>query len=169
MTETATIPTLRIAKEDDLPAIVATYNATVPSRLVTADLEPVTVDSRRPWFAAHRPSERPLWIVEEAGSYRGWLSFQSFYGRPAYAGVAEVSLYLEAAAQGRGLGRAVLSLAIERAPSYQLHTLLGFIFGHNDPSLKLFYRLGFAKWGHLPEVANMDGVMRDLVILGRKV
>ena len=46
---------------------------------------------------------------------------------------------------------------------------LGFIFGHNEPSLNLFYRLGFVKWGHLPEVANMDGLMRDLLILGRKV
>lgn len=169
MTTRIISPTLRIATEADLDGIVATYNSTISSRLVTADLDPVTVESRRPWFFAHSPSERPLWVVEEVGSYRGWLSFQSFYGRPAYTGVAEVSLYLDAAAQGRGLGRAVLTAAIERAPSYRLHTLLGFIFGHNDPSLKLFYRLGFVKWGHLPEVANMDGVMRDLVIVGRKV
>lgn len=162
-------PTLRIARDSDLALIVATYNATIASRRVTADLVPVTVDSRRPWFAAHDPSVRPLWIVEEAGVYRGWLSFQSFYGRPAYAGVAEVSLYLDGAAQGRGLGAAVLSWAIAEAPKYGLHTLLGFIFGHNEPSLKLFYRLGFVKWGHLPEVANMDGIMRDLLIVGRKV
>ena len=37
-----TEPTLRIASLEDLERIVATYNATVPSRLVTADLEPLT-------------------------------------------------------------------------------------------------------------------------------
>ena len=89
-----TEPTLRIASLEDLERIVATYNATVPSRLVTADLQPVTVDSRRSWFEAHEATRRPLWLVLLEGRYQGWLSFQSFYGRPAYDGVAEVSLYL---------------------------------------------------------------------------
>ena len=35
----------RDAVLDDLPGIVAIYNSTVPSRLVTADLEPVTVEA----------------------------------------------------------------------------------------------------------------------------
>ncbi len=41
---------LRPATEADLPAIVAIYNATIPGRMVTADTEPVSVDSRQPWF-----------------------------------------------------------------------------------------------------------------------
>lgn len=53
-----TEPSLRIASLEDLERIVATYNATVPSRLVTADLQPVTVDSRRSWFDAHDPTRR---------------------------------------------------------------------------------------------------------------
>ena len=162
-------PTLRSAQLADLDRIVATYNATVPSRLVTADLEPVSVESRHAWFFAHSPTERPLWLVELDGHYQGWLSLQSFYGRPAYAGVAEVSLYLEPGAQGRGLGRWALSQACALAPSLRIHTLLGFIFGHNLPSLILFDKLGFIKWGHLPEVANMDGIMRDVLILGKKL
>jgi L-amino acid N-acyltransferase YncA len=48
-------------------------------------------------------------------------------------------------------------------------TLLGFIFGHNEPSLQLFYRFGFEKWGHLPNVAELDGIERDLIILGKKI
>ncbi|MFO0623464.1 MAG: N-acetyltransferase family protein [Polyangia bacterium] len=160
---------LQLASQADLDRIVATYNASIPSRLVTADLQPVTVDSRLPWFAAHDPTRRPLWLIVERDQYRGWLSLQSFYGRPAYDGVAEVSLYLEPIAQGRGIGRWALIELMTRAPAYSLHTLLGFIFGHNLPSLVLFERLGFVRWGHLPHVANMDGVMRDLIIVGKKV
>lgn len=160
---------LQLADRADLDRIVATYNASIPSRLVTADLAPVTVESRVPWFAAHSPTRRPLWLILEREQYRGWLSLQSFYGRPAYDGVAEVSLYLEPSAQGRGIGRWALTELMAQAPSYALHSLLGFIFGHNLPSLVLFERLGFARWGHLPEVANMDGVMRDLIIVGKKL
>ena len=54
----------RDATLDDLPAIVAIYNSTIASRDVTADLEPVSVESRRAWFDAHGPAARPLWVVE---------------------------------------------------------------------------------------------------------
>ncbi|WP_028456158.1 GNAT family N-acetyltransferase [Chitinilyticum litopenaei] len=159
----------RLAQPADLPAIVAIYNSTIASRMVTADTEAVTVASREAWFAAHQCPERPLWVVEDAGVISAWLSFSSFYGRPAYAGTAEISIYLAEAARGRGLGRWLLAEALRVAPSLGLHTALGFIFGHNEPSLRLFYRAGFADWGRLPAVAVLDGIPRDLVIVGRKL
>jgi len=75
---------IRHATESDLPAIVAIYNAAVPSRMATADLEPVSVESRLAWFKGRVPSQRPLWVIETDRVIAGWLSFQSFYGRPAY-------------------------------------------------------------------------------------
>ena len=65
--------------------------------------------------------------------------------------------------------RHVLETALERAPSLGLHTLLGYIFGHNEPSLRLFAAHGFERWAHLPRVAVLDGVERDLIIVGRRV
>jgi phosphinothricin acetyltransferase len=154
---------------DDLPLIVSTYNSTIPSRLVTADLKPVTALDKLQWFNSHNKTNRPLWKVMYGNDYAGWMSFNSFYGRPAYSGTVEVSIYLEEKFRGKGLGKSCLEKAIEVSPALQIHTLLGFIFGHNEPSLKLFYKYGFEKWAHLPEVANMDGTMRDLIILGKKI
>ena len=159
----------RLARFDDLPAIVSIYNSTVPSRQVTADTEPVTVESRHAWFAEHTPDKRPLWVVEQDGKVVGWLSFSNFYGRPAYAGTAELSIYLHEEARGKGLGRYFLSEAIAHAPTIGVHTLLGFIFGHNFPSLKLFASFGFEHWAHMPRVATLDGIERDLEILGKRV
>jgi phosphinothricin acetyltransferase len=159
---------IRLAREADLPAIVAIYNGAIPGRLATADTEPVTLESRRSWFREHTPERRPLWVAEVDGDVVGWLGLQSFYGRPAYAGTAEVSVYVAADGRRRGIGRALLAHAVERAPDLGLTTLLGFIFGHNTPSLELFYRFGFARWGELPRVAVLDGVERDLVIVGRR-
>lgn len=154
---------------NDLPKIVETYNSTVASRLVTADLEPVSIASKEGWFVSHSANSRPLWIVLCDGEYAGWMSFNSFYGRPAYNGTVEVSIYLEEKLRGKGLGKACLKKAIEVAPSLKINNLLGFIFGHNEPSLKLFYQFSFEKWAHFPKVANMDGVERDLIILGKRV
>lgn len=160
---------LRDANLSDLPAIVAIYNATIPSRIVTADLEPVTVASREPWFFQHSPEHRPLWVAEREGRICGWLSFQSFYGRPAYNGTAELSVYVAEDMRGQGLGGFLLQEAISACPRLKLKTLLGFVFGHNEPSLRLFQRFGFQEWALLPGIAELDSVERDLVIMGKRV
>ncbi len=160
---------IRHAITSDLPAIVAIYNAAVPSRMATADLEPVSVESRLAWFGGRSPTKRPLWVIEQDGVIAGWLSFQSFYGRPAYVSTAELSIYIAPAFHRCGLGKQLLAKAIHESPNLGLKTLLGFIFAHNQPSLKLFETFGFQKWGHLPQVANLDGVERDLVIMGLRI
>lgn len=165
----------RLATLDDLPAIVAIYNTTIASREVTADTEPVSVESRLGWFHDHNPERRPLWVIERAGDdsaqpeILGWMSYSNFYGRPAYAGTAELSIYLAVEWRGKGLGKYCLEEAIAFAPSIGVHSLLGFIFGHNAPSLALFNKFGFSTWAHLPKVANLDGIERDLIILGKRV
>ena len=161
--------TWRVATRADLPRVVEIYNQTIPSRQVTADLEPVSADSRESWFAQHRPGVRPLWVAERDGCIAGWLSFSSFYGRPAYDGTAELSVYVDLPCRRAGLGHFLLTEALREAPALGLHTLLGFIFGHNEPSLALFRAHGFETWGHLPRVAVLDGVERDLMIVGRRV
>jgi phosphinothricin acetyltransferase len=160
----------RIARADDLPAIVAIYNSTVASREVTADTEPVSVESRRVWLAEHNPERRPLWVVDGPdGELLGWLSYSNFYGRPAYSGTAELSIYIGVGARGKGLGRYLLTEAIAFAPRIGVHTLLGFIFGHNQPSLNLFDAFGFTRWAEMPRVATLDGIERDLIIVGKRV
>ena len=165
----------RLARRDDLPVIVDIYNSTVASREVTADTEPVSVASREAWFNEHTPERRPLWVIHDANDVSdhpavvGWMSYSNFYGRPAYSGTAELSIYIDEQWRGRGLGKYCLEQAIAFAPSIRVHTLLGFIFGHNVPSLALFRKFGFDTWANFPRVANLDGIERDLIILGKRV
>jgi L-amino acid N-acyltransferase YncA len=161
--------TYRDASIEDLPIIVEIYNSTVPSRMVTADTELVSINDRLHWFKEHNPYKRPLWVVEYEGEICGWVSLESFYGRPAYNATAEISIYLHKDYRGKGLGKKILNKVIEECPKFEIDTLLGFIFGHNEPSIRLFSSFGFEKWAHLPEVAKLDGIKRDLVILGKRV
>ncbi len=161
--------TYRDATIDDLTRIVDIYNSTVPTRMVTADTEPVSVESRLNWFHEHNSATRPLWIIEEDKNSIGWISFQSFYGRPAYAATAEISIYLDPLQRGKGIGREVLQYSIDRAKTIGIKTLLGYIFAHNEPSLKLFRQLGFEEWAMLPDIAVLDGVERSLKIVGLRI
>ncbi|MZQ81798.1 GNAT family N-acetyltransferase [Paenibacillus sp. 5J-6] len=160
---------LRDANLEDLADIVRIYNSTIAGRMVTADTEPVTTASREGWFHEHSADFRPLWVLENSSGICGWLSFQSFYGRPAYNATAEVSIYIDEACRGQGIGRYLMEQALEACPKLGLKTLLGFIFGHNEPSLQLFRKFGFENWAHLPGIAELDGIERDLIILGKRV
>ena len=160
---------IRDAIEADLPAIVDIYNATVPTRMVTAELEPVSVVSRVPWFRAHAPDIYPLWVVEMDDQIAGWLSFSEFIPRSAYRGTSELSVYVGETFRRSGIARRLLEEAMERSPALRLSALLGLIFAHNEPSLRLFGQLGFQRWGLLPRVARLDGIERDLIIVGRHV
>ncbi|GMK38007.1 phosphinothricin acetyltransferase [Paenibacillus sp. CCS19] len=157
------------AEESDLPAIVEIYNSTVASRMVTADLEPVTVESRMPWFHNRDWEKRPIWVARSGETIVGWISFQTYYGRPAYQATVEFSIYIAEQSRGAGVGSVLLDRAISNSEALGIKTMLGFVFGHNKPSLGLLGKFGFEQWGMLPGVCEMDGVERDVVIMGRKV
>ena len=158
---------IRDALESDLPIIIDIYNATVPTRMVTAELEPTTVEARLPWFQEHSSGQHPFWVVESDGRVIGWLDFKKFLPRCAYRGTAEISVYVDDRFRRQGVARRLLEEAIARAPSLGITALVGLIFAHNEPSLKLFERLGFDRWGLLPRIARLDGVERDLIVMGR--
>ncbi len=154
----------------DLPEIVTIYNSVIAGRMVTADLTPVTVESKEAWFKEHTPERRPLWMIKNGEKTTvGWASFQDFYGRPAYNGTAEISIYLHPDFRGKGHGKRVLQYCIDQSPALNITTLLGYIFAHNKPSLKLFTQLGFEEWANMPDIAELDGIKRTLKILGRRV
>ncbi|AFY96492.1 GNAT family N-acetyltransferase [Chamaesiphon minutus] len=160
---------IREATIADLPAIIEIYNTSIPGRMATADLEPVTVASRMEWFLAHNPELRPLWVSTAEDKIEAWLSFRSFYGRAAYRHTAEISIYVSPDSLRQKLGDRLLSKAIETAPQLDLKTLVAFIFAHNQPSLNLFKKHDFQQWGYLPQIAELNGIDRDLVILGRQL
>lgn len=159
----------RHATIQDLPTIVAIYNSVIAGRMVTADTEPVSVESKLNWFNNHNPSKRPLFIVQDNEKIIGWVSLESFYGRPAYNQTAEVSIYLDETLRGKGYGKEILKNIIDQCTSLGIKSLLGYIFAHNEPSLKLFKSFGFEQWALFPNVAVLDGVERSLIIVGKRV
>ncbi|UKB85902.1 N-acetyltransferase family protein [Chryseobacterium sp. MEBOG06] len=160
----------RNAELSDLEKIVEIYNSTIASRMVTADVEEVSVESKQKWFDDHNPETRPLWVVEDQeDQIVGWVSFSSFHERAAYSGTVEVSIYLDESSRGKGYGKTILQYCIDNAGKFGVNNLVALIFLHNEPSLKLFRYFGFEDWGNLPNVAILDGVERSLVILGKRI
>src|SRR5690242_4165085 len=99
---------------NDLERIVEIYNSTIAGRTVTADVKPVSVKNKMKWFEDHSADFRPLWIMKHDEKIIAWLSFQSFYGRPAYDTTAEISIYVSEEYRSRGVGSIFLDKAIKR-------------------------------------------------------
>jgi phosphinothricin acetyltransferase len=161
---------IRLAIEADLPAIIKIYNLAIPARIATADLAPVTVESRLDWFRSH-DARYPVWVItiacEQNEQIIGWLSLQMFYGRIAYQKTAEVSIYIDSIYQGQGIGQKLLDYAIAQCPKLNITKLVGFIFAHNLASLHLFKKFEFQEWGFLPQIAELDNLEQSLTILGK--
>jgi L-amino acid N-acyltransferase YncA len=160
---------VRIAMIDDLPRILEIYNAAIPSRCATVDLEPATVELKLEWFWQHQPDKRPLWVLECDSKVAGWAGLSSFYGRPAYDKTAELSIYITPENQRRGLAKYLLRSLIECCSSLRVETLLGIVLAHNVASIRLLEGLGFRRWGLLPGVAELDATRLDLLILGKSL
>ena len=94
---------MRQANENDLFRIVEIYNSTISSRVATADTEKVTIESKSEWFEKHS-EKRPILVEEIDNNIVAWVSFESFYGRPAHHLTAEISIYVDAQYRGKGLG-----------------------------------------------------------------
>jgi phosphinothricin acetyltransferase len=161
---------LRLAQLADLPSIVDIYNSTIPSREVTAALEPVSVAEREPWFLAH-DDRHPIWVLSNAhNDILAWVSIEPFFnGRAAYAATAEVSIYLAANQRGQGLGKKLLQHVLLVCPPLGITRLMAAIFAHNQASMALFQKAGFETWGICPDVGLLDGRAASLALLGKVI
>src|SRR5436309_15250129 len=136
---------IRDALDADLPVIIDIYNATVPTRMVTAELEPTTVEARLRWFHEHAPDQYPVWVAESDSRVIGWLDFKKFLPRCAYRGTAEISVYVDEKFRRRRVARRLLEEAIARASSLEINAMICLIFVHNEQSLRLFDRHGLER------------------------
>lgn len=143
----------RAASEQDLPAIKAIYDHQVRTGIATFDLvePPLEVWSER--LASTRPGDHVL-VAEADGAVVGYAYSSTYRPRPAYDRTRETSVYLDAAAVGRGLGRALYDDLLARLRADGMHVALGVIALPNDASEALHRACGFERVGVLPEVGN---------------
>lgn len=161
---------IRIAYEHDLPQIVEIYNQAVTQIGATADLNPVSVESRLGWFSEHKPDAYPIWVAEQSECILGWCSLSAYRpGRMALCHTAEISYYVHEDHRHKGVASSLIQHAIEKCPALKIKNLFSLLLDVNSPSIRILEKFGFVKWGHMPEVAEFDGKTCGHLIYGRKV
>jgi L-amino acid N-acyltransferase YncA len=155
---------IRPAREEDLPAVTAIYNEAVERTTGTFDTDPKTAAQMAEWFAGHGASH-PVLAAERDGRVVAWASMSRWSDRCAYARSAEVSVYVEASARGRGLAGDLLDELLRRGRAAGVKQALARITQDNEASLRLHARRGFVEVGRLRRVGEKFGRVLDVHIL----
>jgi phosphinothricin acetyltransferase len=161
---------IRIAEEKDYPDIIKIYNHAVDEKFATADTEYVTIESRKEWFGQHSPKTYPIFIAEENNVVIGWCALSPHRpGRKALQTVAEISYYIHKDHRRKGVANSLIAHTIESAKALGFKNLISILLDLNTVSINILEKFGFEKWGRLPEVAEIDGVICGQFIYGRKI
>ncbi|MDO7854751.1 GNAT family N-acetyltransferase [Hymenobacter convexus] len=149
---------------DHWPAVRAIYTEGLATGHATFATEAPTWEA---WDAGHLATCR-LVATAEAGTVLGWVALSPVSGRCVYAGVAEVSIYIAAAARGQGVGRALLQALVASSEQSGLWTLQAGIFPENAASLRLHAAAGFRQVGRRERIGQLHGQWRDTLLLERR-
>ncbi len=154
----------RLATPADAAAIADIYNQGIEERIATFETalrSPRDVEVT----LAEKGDRHPTVVVERAGQVVAWATAGPYRTRPAYAGVAEHSVYVARHARGTGAGRAALEALAREYEARGFWKLVSRIFPENAASLALHERAGFRTVGVYRRHGRLDGQWRDCVIV----
>lgn len=158
---------IRPAAPGDAAAITAIHNQGIAGRGATFDTAPRTVENSA---ARIRDIGRhPLLVAVEDGTVVGWAGLYAYRPRDCYAGIAETSVYIDASARGRGIGRQLLQALIEAAAAAGFWKLVSRVFPFNHASRAACRAVGFREVGTYEKHARLDGRWLDVVIVERLI
>ena len=144
--------TVRDADPADLPRIAAIYDEQVATAISTFDLEPPPLASWAAKLTSTRPGDHVLVGCDRDGAVVGFAYSSTYRPRPGYDLTREVSVYLDAAARGQGLGRRLYDELLARLRADGMHQVLAVVAQPNEASEALHRACGFTRVGVLPEV-----------------
>ena len=165
---------IRIATAGDIPAITEIYNQAIAMQSATADMSPVSIESRHTWLSEHAPNEYPVYVAESQGTITdgvlGWCSLSPYRpGRAALRATAEISYYVHEDHRRAGVGSELIAHVLEQCPGLGIKALFAILLDINTDSTRILEKFGFEQWGHMPNVADFNGHECGHLYYGRRV
>ncbi|WP_456844969.1 N-acetyltransferase family protein [Cellulomonas sp. P5_C6] len=146
------------------------YAAGIATGHATFESAPPTWEA----FDAGRLAAHRLVALDEDGAVVGWAAASAVSDRCAYAGVIEHSVYVDPAAQGRGIGRVLLTALLDDAREKGVWTVQSGIFPENAGSLAVHAATGFRVVGTRERLGRMTygplaDQWRDVVLVEKRL
>lgn len=152
---------IRAARTADAGSIAAIQNPFIRDTLVTFNSRERTIQDIEGAIET-----LPCFIVAELdGRIAGFVSYDQFRKGPGYSRCMEHTILLDPAFHGRGVGRALMDAAEEKARASRIGSLWAGVSGGNPDGVAFHAKLGFDEIARLPKVGYKFGAWIDLVLM----
>lgn len=118
------------------------------------------------WNQSHLTSCRI--VMQDDENVIGWAALTPVSSRCVYAGVAEVSVYVDPEHSGKGIGLELLNELVKQSEAEGIWTLQAGIFPENIASLRIHEKAGFRILGIREKIGKQNGIWRDTALLERR-
>ncbi|WP_438281487.1 N-acetyltransferase family protein [Pseudomonas alabamensis] len=160
---------LRDARPEDLPDLLAIYNDAVLNTTAIWNETPVDLANRQAWFELRAAQGYPILVAVDDSGVLGYASFGDWRPFEGFRYTVEHSVYVRGDQRGKGLGPVLMEALIERARAGGKHVMVAAIESGNAASIRLHERLGFVVTGQMAQVGVKFGRWLDLTFMQRVV
>ena len=154
---------IRKMTAEDAPRVLDIYKMGLETHNATFETK---VPTWADWDAKHHRHSRFVFVEDER--VLGWVALAPTSARKVYAGVAEVSVYVDTNASGKGIGSKLMARVIASSEEKGIWTLYSSVFPENKATVRLHEKFGFRIIGKREKIAKLDGHWRDTILLERR-
>lgn len=154
--------TIESMKSEDWCAVRQIYQEGIATR-ANLRTEAPTWDE---WDRSHLTHCR--FVARSGDKVVGWIALSPVSNLAAYAGVAEISVYVSAMSRGKGIASKLMKVVFQSSEEFGIWTLLSRVLTTNTASLELHKKLGFRPVGYFERIAMKDEIWYDLMWFERR-
>lgn len=154
----------RLASINDLGAILNIYNQGIEDKIATLEESQKDIEYMTEWFNNHKERFAVL-VIEDNDEIVGWASLNAYSNRSAYAGVADLSIYIRRDYRGKGVGSSLLKEIECTAIKNDFNKIVLFTFPFNNLGQGLYKKNGFREVGVFKNQGKLDGRFVDVMIM----
>lgn len=155
---------IRTAVSADLPLILNIYNQGIEDRIATLEQDLKEMSDIEIWFQEHQGRYSVL-VAESKGEIVGWASLNPYSHRCACKGVADLSVYVDRAFRGNGIGGLLLQALEKTAKENDFHKIVLFTFPFNEIGQRLYNKMGYRQVGTFKNQGILDGRFIDVMAM----
>lgn len=154
---------IRTLTPEDYTQVASIYKQGIDTGLATFQTEATDWTE---WDKSHLPHSRLVTVIDN--HVVGWAALSPVSNRCVYAGVGEVSIYIDEKHRGKGIGKLLLEKLVTESEYNGLWTLQAGVFPDNVGSIKLHEACGFRQVGYREKIGQMKGIWLDTILLERR-
>ncbi len=156
---------IRPALDADMVQVAAIWEPVLRDTTITFADDIRTPETLARMAADRRAEGREFFVAADGDIVLGFATYGQFRGGNGYVTAMEHTVILAAGAQGRGVGRALMTAVENHARAGGAHTMVAVVSGENPGAVAFHKAVGYDTQGTLREVGRKFGRYLDAVMM----